>query len=87
MKVHSLEDATAKQPLNFENTQKSLMNLHREAAITSTNRHKQEVAHHSTKINVRPINFTEGDYVFRGMHGNNNMRKPSLRWRGPYHIG
>ena len=44
------------------------------------------MAAHNRKTNVRPINFSEGDYVLRGIVQGKSGKKPSLKWHGPFRV-
>ncbi len=50
----------------------------------STKKRRAAVDSNNCKTSVRPINFTEGDYVLRSVLQSERGRKPSLPWKGPY---
>ena len=52
----------------------------------SNKKRKAAVDAHNRKTNIRPINFTNGDYVLRGTIQGKTGRKPSLKWYGPFRV-
>ena len=60
--------------------------MHKDVAVRSDKKRRSAVDSHNRKTNIRPINFTEGGFVLRGILRNEQSRKPSLKWLGPYRV-
>ena len=60
--------------------------MHKQIAEASSNKRASAVAWHNEKTSIRPINFTEDDYVLRETIQGNTGMKPSLKWYGPFRI-
>ena len=60
--------------------------MHKDVAEKATQKRQTAVDPFNRKVGVRPINFSEGDFVLRGALSRNRGRKPSLRWRGPFRV-
>ena len=58
--------------------------MRRNVAERSPKKRDTEVRRHNHRTNVRPINFTKRDFVFRGVHRKSCGRKPDVRWREHY---
>lgn len=86
MKFHSLEDIRSTQRENIQSTLDALDNMHKDVAKRADNKRTAATESHNRKTNVRSINFTEGDFVLRGVMQHERTRKPSLKWIGPYRI-
>ena len=66
--------------------QKALDEMHRDVKQRSNARRDAEVQRHNSKTNIRPINFTTGDYVLKGTLKRERGKKPGLKWRGPFRV-
>ena len=61
-----------------------LHGMHRDIEKSSNRRRKNAVAAHKRRTNVRPVDFTVGDYVLRGE--TRSGPKLKLKWTGPYRV-
>lgn len=61
-------------------------NMHIDVATRSSGNRELDVAAHNWKTNVRPISFTTGDFVLRGLRHHERGQKPSLKWEGPFRV-
>ena len=82
--VKSLEKVKALQRIEAEKIQVALDNIHVEVHGKVTVKRERE--RHNSKTGLRPINFTTGDYVLRGIVKKEQGKKTELRWRGPYRV-
>ena len=86
VKVLSLDKIREKQQREIESVQAALNDMHKDVGAFSSKKRSQAVASHNRKTNVRPANFTEGDFVLRGILQRERTHKPSLKWMGPYRV-
>ena len=84
--VLSIDDIRLSQLNSINVLQDALQNMHKDVAERSTKKRQQAVDSHNRKTGVRPINFSEGDFVLRGTLQRERARKPSLRWNGPFRV-
>ena len=84
--VHSIGDIRRTQQQHIQATLNALEEMHKDVAVRSDKKRRSTVDSHNRKTNIRPINFTEGDFVLRGILRNEQSRKPSLKWLGPYRV-
>ena len=86
IKICSLDEIRVRQRLKISDMQSSLDAMHKEVAVRNSNRRKKAIEDYNRKVGVRPVNFTEGDFVLRGILERERAKKPALRWRGPYRV-
>ena len=86
IQVHSIDDIRSTQQKNIQAMLRALEKMHREVSVQADKRRKAAVNSHNRKTGVRAVNFTEGDYVLRGVMQYERTRKPSLKWVGPYRV-
>lgn len=65
--VLSLPDIREAQNASIKSLHSSLHEMHKDVSVRSTNKRGAAVASHNYKTNVRPINFSEGDFVLRSL--------------------
>ncbi len=70
----------------IEALQNSLEGIHKDIAQMTNKKRKSAIESHNRKTHIRPINFTDGDYVLRGVVQGKSGRKPSLKWHGPFRV-
>lgn len=83
-RVHNIEHTRLEAIMNTKATHAALENMHRQCAALSDLRRRQSVNSHNLKTNVRPVNFTTGDFVLRG--DPKRGKKLQLTWRGPFKV-
>jgi len=66
--------------------QAAMDQMHKEVAGLSEKKRQSSVDAYNRKVGVRPVNFSEGDFVLRGVLQRERGRKPSLRWKGPHRV-
>lgn len=84
--VRSLENIYSRQRQVVNSLHLSLENMHKQIELTSSKKRKSAIDAHNRKTNIRPIDFTEGDFVLRGVLHGKTGRKPSLKWHGPFRV-
>ena len=84
--IRSIAEIRSIQNEHVERLQAALENVHKEVLSESNKKRKSAVESHNRKTNIKPINFTEGDYVLRGLVQRETKRKPSIKWHGPYRV-
>ncbi len=84
--VHSLGKIRHAQRESIHALLSSLDDMHKDVADKSSRKRKSAVESLNRKTNVRSINFTEGDFVLRGIKSNEQTKKPALKWLGPYRV-
>ena len=82
--VHSLSDTRLDAILKTMTMHDKLHDMHREIEKSSSRRRKNAVEAHNRRTNVRPVNFTIGDFVLRGE--TRSGPKLRLKWTGPYRV-
>ena len=60
--------------------------MHKDIVVLSNKKRKSAVDTRNGKTNVRPINFTNDDYVLRGTIQGKCGRKPTLKWFVPFRV-
>ena len=86
VQVLSCKDLRETQKQNISSLLSALDQMHKEVSIRSSKKRQAAVESHNRKTNIRPINFSEGDYVLRGIVQRESSRKPSLKWHGPFRV-
>ena len=86
IKVGSIDQVRAEQRVKASQLHTALDKMHKEVAECSDKKRRAAVESHNRKTNVRPINFTEGDYVLRGARESQRGKKPQLKWHGPFQV-
>lgn len=84
--VASLDELKARQICEAESLVRSLREMHQDVKLKASKRREAAVASHNRKTGVRPVNFTTGDFVLRGLLQRERGRKPALRWKEPYRV-
>ena len=84
--VHSIEQVRMQQRASIADIQKALDEMHKEVAERTSRVRQRAVDAHNKKVGVRPVNFSEGDFVLRGVLQRERVKKPALRWNGPYRV-
>eukprot|EP00737_Agarophyton_chilense_P000533 gb/GEZJ01000595.1/.p1 GENE.gb/GEZJ01000595.1/~~gb/GEZJ01000595.1/.p1 ORF type:complete len:370 (-),score=37.03 gb/GEZJ01000595.1/:420-1529(-) len=84
--VKSVDEAKKKALLDAEQVQKAMLKLHRECAERSAKQRKSAVDSNNRRTGIRPINFSEGDFVLRGLLQNHTRSKLKLKWHGPFRV-
>jgi len=82
--TRNIEDIRTSQRNKLESLVSALDDMHKQVSEASAKKRQSAVNAHNRKTHVRPINFTEGDYVLRGILQSKTGRKPSLKWNGPF---
>lgn len=85
-KVYSIDAVRASQLSNVEVMHRTLEEMHKDVTNRSTKKREEAVKRHNKNTGVKPVNFSEGDYVLKGLLRRQRGRKPSLRWNGPYRV-
>jgi len=83
-KVKTIAEVRALQRVQVERMHSSLDKMHKEVFERTTAKRQAAIDSHNRKTNVRPVNFSKGDYVLRGLRESQRGRKPQLRWHGPF---
>lgn len=86
LEVRSIEDVRLRQKVATDDLQRAVEMMHREVATVSTDTRRKHIEAHNRRTNVRPANFAVGDFVLKGVMSKDRVKKPSLRWRGPYRV-
>ena len=84
--MRSIEDIRSIQNEHVRKLQAALEDLHKQVEAESNKKRRSAIESHNRKTNIKPINFTEGDYVLRGLVQRKSGRKLSIKWSGPYRI-
>ena len=84
--MRSIEGIRSIQNEYVQKLQTALEGLHKKVEAESNKKRKSAIESHNMKTNIKPINFTEGDYVLRGVVQRKSGRKLSIKWSGPYRI-
>jgi len=66
--------------------QTAMDQMHKEVAALSEKKRQSSIDSYNRKVGVRSVNFSEGDFVLRGVLQRERGRKPSLRWKGPHRV-
>ena len=82
--VHSLSETRLESILKTISMHEKFQNMHRDVEKSSNRRRKNSVAAHNRRTNVRPVDFTTGDFVLRGE--TRSGPKLRLKWTGPYKV-
>ena len=61
-----------------------LHEMHRDIVESTSRRRKNAVDAHNRRTNIRPVNFTTGDFVLRGE--TKSGPKLRLKWTGPHRV-
>lgn len=80
--LHSLKtiaEARSRQLVKTWELNSSIPKMHRGVAVKLSRTRKIAIESHNQKTGVQPVNFTEGDYVPRGLLQREKGRKPSLK--------
>eukprot|EP00171_Calliarthron_tuberculosum_P006432 IDg6432t1 len=67
LQVHSIEEARAQQMIQTEKLLSAMEQMHKDVTVCSSKKRQAAVDAHSRKTHVRPVDFSEGDYVLRGV--------------------
>ena len=86
VKVHSLDEVRTRQRLKVQSIQNALEEMHKDVAGRKSKSRQRAIESFNRKVGVRPVNFTEGDFVLRGVMERERAKKPALRWKGPYRV-
>ena len=86
LQIRSLDEIRVRQRMKIPAIQHSLDQMHKEVAALNNKKRKDAVDAYNQKVGVRPVNFTEGDFVLRGIMERERAKKPALRWKGPYRV-
>jgi len=86
IKIRSLSDIRAKQLIGVIRMQKAIGDMHKEVSRSVSDRRRKEVQRHNARTHVRPINFSQGDFVLRGVLRKEKGGKASVKWRGPFRV-
>lgn len=70
----------------MDQLQGALVDMHRDFVVRLNMKRRAAVKSHNRGTGVRPVNFTERDYVLRGLLLREKEQKPGLRWKGPYRV-
>ena len=84
--TRNIGDIRIIQRNNLNELLQALEKMHKEVDILSTRKREAAINSHNRKTNVRPVNFTDGDYVLRGNIIGKSGKKPSLIWHGPFRV-
>lgn len=60
--------------------------MNADIAERSTKKRESAVVIHNRKTGVRPVHFSDGDFVLLGLLQSKTGLKPDLRWKGPYRV-
>lgn len=72
--------------MSIERKVRAFEGMHKNVAFRTTKKRQQAIESHNRKKNVRKVNFTDGDFVLRGVLQKTSSRKPALKWTGPYRV-
>ncbi len=84
--MRSIGDIQSVQTEHIEQLQGALEKMHKELTDESNKKRKSAIEAHNRNTNVRPVNFTEVDYVLSGLAQEKARCKPSTMWNGPYRV-
>jgi hypothetical protein len=82
--ILSLEEIRARQLLQIDKLRTTVDVIHREVAGLTSQARNTRVALHNSRTGVRPINFTVGEVVLRGVLTREKGRKTYVCWKGPF---
>ncbi len=86
VQVQNFDEVQTRQAIAVERLQRAFESMHKDVAERSSKKRQAAVDSHNRKTGVRPIHFTEGDFVLRGLLQRERGRKPALRWKGPFRV-
>lgn len=86
MKVRGMEEVKVKQRLQIEDVQKASDDMHRDFAERKSKSSQRAIDSFHQNVRVKPVNFSEGDFVLLRVMESERVRKPALRWKGPYRV-
>ena len=75
--VKSISEERAKVLMDIDKFHKALDEMHKDVSEASSQSRRAAVDSHNRKTGVRPINFSEGDFVLKG-NPLKNIPRPSL---------
>lgn len=86
IEVKNIDQVRAEQCMNLTKMQEAFFNMHKTVSASSDRKRQSSVDSHNRKTNFRQINFTEGDFVLKGLRQHERGRKPALKWHGPFRV-
>lgn len=72
--------------MELERLQEAFSEVHKDYATQSSRMRQKAIESHNNKTGVRPINFSTGDFVLKGVIGRMSGSKTALKWHGPFRV-
>lgn len=86
IKLRTISEVRIRQLKEFDALQSSLEGMHRYIKPATDKKRAASISRHNRKTNVKPINFSVGDFVLRAVSKKEKGSKISLTWTGPYRV-
>lgn len=67
-RISSITEVRARQVMKVEELTKALESFHMSVAFSASSTRKRSIVAHNRNTNLRPVNFSEGDLVLRGIY-------------------